>query len=377
MKRLVYYISGHGLGHAVRSAEIIKALQALTPDLDILIRTTAPPAIFQANLDPCPVINSLMPDEALDIGILQIDSLRPELDATLARVQDLLVQAPAVISREKRFLLEYEAQAVVADVPFLAPAAARAAGLPSVLVSNFTWDSIYRPYAFENPGWRGPAEAIRDYYLKADLVIRLPMAMDMPHHQGRVRPVGLTGRRPPRTRDDIRRDLGVPASARLVLLTFNSLELNEKACARMAAENPGTVFLYSFPLTFSGPGFLAVDDRKIPYPELIKAADVVLTKPGYGITADCLANNAAMVYADRGDFPEYPVLVQAIETYLPHAHIPSGDLYAGRVAPYLDGLVRPKKTGPLPWSLNGAREAAGIILSLNEEDRVRGNTSPN
>ena len=43
---LVYYISGHGFGHASRSIEVVNALLALAPDLPIHIRTAAPRWLF-------------------------------------------------------------------------------------------------------------------------------------------------------------------------------------------------------------------------------------------------------------------------------------------------------------------------------------------
>ena len=38
-------------------------------------------------------------------------------------------------------------------------------------------------------------------------------------------------------------------------------------------------------------------------------SDVVVTKPGYGIISECLANDTALLYTDRGHFIEYDVLV--------------------------------------------------------------------
>ena len=36
-----------------------------------------------------------------------------------------------------------------------------------------------------------------------------------------------------------------------------------------------------------------------------------------------------MVYTDRGPFPEYEILVRAIQCHLTNAHLPSQDFYAG------------------------------------------------
>ena len=48
----------------------------------------------------------------------------------------------------------------------------------------------------------------------------------------------------------------------------------------------------------------------------MRAADVVVTKPGYGIIAECLANDTALLYTVRGHFIEYDVLVAAMPRFL-------------------------------------------------------------
>ena len=40
---LVFYISGHGFGHASRAVELIDALTARRPDLRVIVRTNAHP----------------------------------------------------------------------------------------------------------------------------------------------------------------------------------------------------------------------------------------------------------------------------------------------------------------------------------------------
>ena len=46
MRSILFYISGHGYGHVVRTGEVIRALQRIRPDWRILPRTEArlPPA---------------------------------------------------------------------------------------------------------------------------------------------------------------------------------------------------------------------------------------------------------------------------------------------------------------------------------------------
>ncbi len=47
----------------------------------------------------------------------------------------------------------------------------------------------------------------------------------------------------------------------------------------------------------------------LTYPDLVAAADVVVSKPGYGIVSECIANGTPLLYTSRGRFVEYDVFV--------------------------------------------------------------------
>ena len=44
--------------------------------------------------------------------------------------------------------------------------------------------------------------------------------------------------------------------------------------------------------------------RGLRYEDLVRAVDVVVTKPGYGILSECIANDTAVVYTSRGRFAD-------------------------------------------------------------------------
>ena len=47
---IAYYISSHGYGHAVRSCDIIRALNRLYPAVEVTITTDMPPAFLKDRL---------------------------------------------------------------------------------------------------------------------------------------------------------------------------------------------------------------------------------------------------------------------------------------------------------------------------------------
>ena len=64
-----------------------------------------------------------------------------------------------------------------------------------------------------------------------------------------------------------------------------------------------------------------------------------MTKPGYGIVTDCIGAGTRLVYTDRGDFPEYPVMVAEMPRYLPASSRRTTDVREGRLGPALEAVL--------------------------------------
>ena len=73
----------------------------------------------------------------------------------------------------------------------------------------------------------------------------------------------------------------------------------------------------------------ALHRGQMTFADIIASMDAVISKPGFGILSDCIANRKPLIYADRSNFREYPILVDAIRKYIKHVHIPAAELYAG------------------------------------------------
>jgi L-arabinokinase len=98
----------------------------------------------------------------------------------------------------------------------------------------------------------------------------------------------------------------------------------------------------------------------LDYPDVVGAVDVVVTKPGYGIVSDAIGARTRLVYTERGDFPEYPIMVRELPQWLACVHVGNDDLRAGRIRePIRQVLEMPL---PPPADLGGAGRAAGYIL---------------
>ena len=344
---VVFYISGHGFGHASRSIEIINQLIDRRPDLRVVIRSSVAPWLVERTARPGVTLSRA----EVDTGVVQLDSLTLDAEDSIARAEAFMASFEARLATEVQFLREQGAVLTISDLPALGIAAGRAAGLPSIASGNFTWDWIYAHYQ----GGENVASQIGLVYRNTTVALRMPMwggFETMPE----VLDIPFVARRSGREPDEVRRALGIPLDQPVVLTSFGGYgleRLDEDALLAMKG--------YHMLL----PGVLdenAMYDRGYRYEDLVRAVDVVVTKPGYGIISECIANGTALLYTSRGDFREYQVLVDAMPKYLRCAFIDHDDLFAGHWRSHLDRLLDQPEP-PIRPPVNGAEVAADILLN--------------
>jgi L-arabinokinase len=97
------------------------------------------------------------------------------------------------------------------------------------------------------------------------------------------------------------------------------------------------------------------------YEDLVAAADIVVSKPGYGIVSECVANGTALLYTSRGRFAEYDVFVAEMPRVLRCRYLSQQDLLAGRWDDAVDALVE-QAAPPEQPRVDGASVAAEFIV---------------
>lgn len=347
---IVFYISGHGFGHASRDIELIKAIAAVQREARFVVRTTAAPWLFDAAQAPI-VYQSF---EA-DTGIVQIDSLRFDERETARRAAEFHAGFERRVEDEAALLRKVGADIVLGDIPPIAFAAAARAEAPSVAIGNFTWDWIYSIYPAFDELAPSVIPTMRAAYAMATRALRLPL------HGGfesmpAIIDIPFIARRSMRDPAETRRRLGVPRNSDnkpLVLASFGGygLQLPFDAIAR---KNGLTVISL---------------DRELPsglkYQDIVAVADVVVSKPGYGIVSECIANGTPLLYTSRGRFIEYDLFVREMPRVLKCRYIPQEELLAGRWKESIDALLA-QGDPPEQARVDGAAVAAREILQLLE-----------
>ena len=424
MRTIVFYISGHGFGHASRDIEVINALLAQTDDVRVIARTQAASWLFDRTVAPpkggarctkagpgssrvknaagpgfrrgqnaagpgfsrventagprfswvenaagpgfSAIVNRAGPgfsrvEAETDTGAAQVGSLRVDEAETINRAREFMRTFDARVRTETSFLQQHSANLVVADIPPLGIAAAARAGVRAIALGNFTWDWIYSGY----PDAADVVQQIGAAYSRADAALRLPMHGGFETFE-RIIDIPLVARRSSRDPVETKRALGLPLDARLVLVSFGGYGIGHIRQDALAALRDYVVIgSAAHPLDES-----AMYDAGYRYEDLVRAVDVVVTKPGYGIISECIANETALLYTSRGRFIEYDVLVREMPRFLRARFIDHEDLFAGRWQPHLDALLAQPAPRESP-AANGAEIAAARLLEMIGADRSR------
>lgn len=346
--KIAVYLSRHGYGHLVRTAEVCRVLaRRRAVSFDLI--SDLPAHLWPQSLAPLTTRHQV----SCDAGVVQSDDFTVDLAATDARIQQWSDDYAESLEREVSRLRQ-GFDLVFADIPPLAFEAASATGVPSLGMANFSWDWIYREMGFDDAAAQAAAS-----YEKADLLLALTPEAPMPAFRRR-RQIGLLGRPATQLRQLTRARLGLRLEQRAVLIALRD---GGSSLVQLPPPELDLVWVFaSAPAGCESRGDILVAPSDVEWPELVAACDAVVSKPGYGILGDTAANGTPFLYARRQGFPEDPILERWLQGQATAAEIDAGSLREGNWLDSLCGLLRVER--PDPIAVPAAEAAADIIESM-------------
>lgn len=357
---IAYYITGHGYGHTVRSIEVIKELHHQAPDVAVHVRTSAPQWLFAELTGPRFHYHA----RRLDVGALQSNSFYVDKARTLAAYAELIADKPLLLQEEVEFLHQQRIDLIVSDITPLAFEAAARAGLAGIGEGNFTWDWIYADWLAEFPDYAHVIHDIRRSYHLADHLLRIPFYGDMSVF-GRIEDIPLISRRSTLSKEQARDVLSgfVQTDKPLVLLALRRADLDHIPLAAV-----GKLTDFEFITTsqeLPAANITCIPEGRLPYQDMLKGVDLVLSKPGYSIVSEIIGNQTPVAFVARNDFCEDPILRQGLLEYAVSEEISMEDFNQGNwQATFAALLARPKHWRAM--DCNGGYVAAKKILSFRE-----------
>ncbi|EQA46731.1 hypothetical protein LEP1GSC050_0640 [Leptospira broomii serovar Hurstbridge str. 5399] len=328
--RLLVYLSSHGFGHISRSLEAISFLLANHANWSAtIVSERAEDFSLTLNKNESWLRSSDRIEfrkAKTDVGIVQRDSLGMDLSATEKEIELFRSQKEMWLETEYSHSQKGAYDLIWSDAASLPFAVSSKSKIPSIFLGNFTWDFVYSHY--KRPIFSRFAEEIRNEYALCELALILPFSCPTTSLKNK-REIGLLGRKPKLSKEEARRQFGFEKDVEYYLFSFGAYGIDPDRFS-WQDWNPARKRIVISGTELKGPAPNSLGVVSVPpchYPDLIKACDFVLTKPGYGILSETLLANTRVLYTDRGDFPEYPFLVEALNRNFYSSFISHEDLY--------------------------------------------------
>lgn len=354
-RNIAFFISPHGFGHAARATSIMEALSAIDPTFCFDIFTTVPNWFFRQ----CHTFTFKYHRMLTDIGLVQQTPFQADLAATVRALKQFIPFDPAqIVSRAER-LRQQNCELVVCDIAPLGIRIAQKAGVPSVLIENFTWPWLYRGYNDKRLNEFNPY--LQAVFVDANYHIQTQPICQSTDADFLAAPASRKINRPARV---IRRSLGLSDSFKVVMVTAGGAPKNFSFIGKLKRVKdihfilPGTADSESRQDNL----LLLPENSAYFHPDLINAADAVVGKVGYSTIAEVYQAGIPFGYVARSGNREMQPLVNFIENQMSGLAIAESDFHDGTFTEHLDNLL--KISGTAGNRPNGADQIAGFIADL-------------
>jgi hypothetical protein len=345
-------ISAHGFGHLAQTAEVVNALRARMPDLQLSVRTALPRSLLDARFSGEFVY---LPAQD-DVGMLMasaVDVLVEESAESYLRFHEPWERR---VREQANALTASAPDLVLANVPYLTLAGAARAGIPAVALCSLNWADIYAHCCTGRPEVAWVHRQIADAYRSAVCFLQPEPAMPMADLSERVA-IGPIARRGRKRRTEIDSLLGLNHGHRLVLVAPGGIATRIPVDEWPRLDDVRWVVPAIWQIERTDA--VSLEALNMPFMDILASCDALVTKPGYGSFTEAACNRIPVLYVPRPDWPEEPYLVAWLKRHGCCREIERAQWIAGDFVEELMALFGAPRAAPIDPS--GAAQAAGIL----------------
>ncbi len=297
VKRVCYYISDHGYGHAARSIAVIRALLNYFPDIHIYVKAfTAYDFLLNSMQDKRVSIIRQRNDVGTVNFTYPFDVMH---DESLKLIKSWIAGWPAYIETERDFCKKHDINLIITDVAPQPLEVASQLGIPSVLISNFTWYNIYAPLFSDE--LKNELALMKNVYAKADTALILPFEQREIEAK-KVVPVNLVAKKATNDRAEMRKRLNVNQSDFLIYVGMGFSMPTESISRLRPAEN--TKLVIPSNVEMSGEGIIKIPLNETEGQDYIAMCDLAVIKSGYTTTAEAMSAEVPLLITRRQGFSD-------------------------------------------------------------------------
>jgi len=275
LKKIIYYVTDHGKGHATRSISIIRELHK--KNFEIIIRNSNLIDFFKKSLPSVRVI-----PRTTDVGpVIQSNGISIDVLKTKDKVAKWIANLDLYAKQEHDVIEKIKPNLIISDISAMPFLAAHKAHITSLAISNFSWSDVLKDFFSKE------ISILNSAYEKANYAIQLPLGTKMKQFKNKKK-VGIVCRKPTLSKDEVRKKIGVKNTELCVFLNLDGyykfdckIGKNVKIISTGARIKSGNVVQIK---------------PWIEGQNLVSASDLVISKCGYGITSECLTNATKFQY---------------------------------------------------------------------------------
>src|SRR6187549_2299248 len=330
-------ISGHGFGHAAQLVPILNELGRQLPGLTAILRSSVPASFFDDRL----MIPWSLQSVQQDVGCVQRGPLDIDLPATWEAHREFHASWESRMDIETTALAAAAPTLILADTPYLAVSAGRHAGIPAIVVGNFTWSDVLRCFDDTSSKHQHILRAIERSYADADMALRIAPGLALSGVR-KVFDIGPIADPAQSEREQLRSSLGITESERLILVGFGGIPLQTLPWDQMERMEGYHFFVDGVERV--SPRIHSLSSVPFSFKTALASVDVVMTKPGYGTIVEAVALGLPVVYVRRYNFADEAPLVEFLHAHGHRHELSRGDFVSGNWRPALQAMTGIKTT---------------------------------
>ncbi|TNE72651.1 hypothetical protein EP331_06525 [bacterium] len=365
MKKIVWFISAHGFGHAARSTAIMEALYERHKDIEFLIVSEIPEWFFEQNDLPLTFFKT-----KTDVGLIQKDAFFEDIPATLEHLNAFYFNVHSRFHYWDETILAFKPDFIVSDICPAALHYADSRHIPSVLIENFTWNWLYEFYADYFDDFAPINDYLESCWKKAHLHFRMePVCGETKSPAQLINPVSRKPRWLINHKDEeiskiqLQKELQLDASKKTILLTMGGVPMQFnfydelKKYSHIQFIIPGAHERIYFEDNIR----VLTHHSSFYHPDLVAISDAVIAKVGYSTIAEVHNAQKRLGFVPRDHFRETEPLVSFVKRQMSGLTIHHKDLSSGKWLTQLDELLHM----PIHFQTkeNGADQIANTLIN--------------
>ena len=291
LKKIIYYITDHALGHTTRSVAIIREL--IKDGIQVTVRNSNVGYLNKS----LPNVNTI--SGTTDVGpIIEKNGISINENKTLENIGKWIDSIRLTSEKEIEIISKIKPNLIVSDISAMPFFAAHKSQINSVAISNFSWTDVLT--GFPNSQMKLLDEA----YGLSDLAIQLPLGTQMKSFKNKKQ-VGLVCKKSTDSRKEIREKLGIKNSDICIFVNLpNHFTIKSKI--------PNNIKIISTGAQINSDNVKYIKPW-IEGQNIVSASDLVICKCGYGMISECLTNETPFLYISDDNHLEQKAISEQLK----------------------------------------------------------------